>query len=103
MVEFDVDMARLEDAGELDEVKALVDRLEEAEARNEGFKKLVLELWDDVLAFGDTPYYVEVQGNNPAVTWLKEDYTWLDERMESMHALGMTDIEGWLDWLNNES
>ena len=56
---------------------------------NADMRNLLRKLWAGIKAFGDTPYYLEVPGNNPAIVELRPDWTWIDECETALRDLGI--------------
>lgn len=78
------------DAGEVCGMLSTVSRhINRLENENAKLRELVCDLWEDILAFDDTPYYVARPSKNPAVMHLDEDWAWKHERMKRMRELGI--------------
>lgn len=56
---------------------------------NDRLRELVRDLWRDVLAFDDTPYYTVEPSANPAAMHIDEDWSWKYERLARIHELGI--------------
>jgi hypothetical protein len=56
---------------------------------NVALRKLAWDMWRVLDDCEESPYCVERQGKNPAVTWLDPDWSWKDDLERRMKELGM--------------
>lgn len=63
------------------------DRVRTAEEHNTKLRELCKDMWRLIEDLDATPYVTEREGNNPAVTWLDEDWSVHDSCRSRMREL----------------
>lgn len=56
---------------------------------NKELRELVSDMWQLINDLDATPYVTERHGNNPAVTWLDDDWSVHESCRERMRELGI--------------
>ena len=72
-----------------DAVAGLGAEIENLQSDNAKLRELCADMWRLIEDLDATPYVTERQGNNPAVTWLDEDWSVHESCKKRMRELGV--------------